>query len=57
MNNRVVNKQIPLKSIIQIANHLEEYKEKYDEIPKIIRGKITKEEKWKLELKRRVKIH
>ena len=32
MNNKVVNKQIPLKSIIQIANNLEEYKEKYDKI-------------------------
>ncbi len=30
MNNKVVNKQISLKSIIKVANYLEEYKEKYD---------------------------
>ena len=30
MNNKVVNKQIPLKTIIDLANHLEEYKGKYD---------------------------
>lgn len=29
MNNKVVNKQIPLKSIIDVANHLEDYKEEY----------------------------
>ncbi len=30
MNNKVINKQIPLETIIKIANHLEDYKEKYD---------------------------
>ena len=30
MNNKVVNKQIPLKTIIDIASYLEEYKGKYD---------------------------
>ena len=30
MNNKVVNKQIPLESIVQVANHLEDHKEKYD---------------------------
>lgn len=30
MNNKVVNKQIPLETIVKIANHLENYKEKYD---------------------------
>lgn len=30
MNNKVINKQIPLDSIIKVANHLEDYKEKYD---------------------------
>ena len=30
MNNKVVNKQIPLETIIKVANHLEDYKEKYD---------------------------
>ena len=30
MNNKVVNKQIPLRTIIEIANYLEEYKGKYD---------------------------
>ena len=29
MNNKVVNKQIPLKSIIDVANYLEDYKEDY----------------------------
>ncbi len=32
MNNKVVNKQIPIKLIIEIANHFESYKEKYDKI-------------------------
>lgn len=30
MNNKVINKQIPLETIIKLANHLEDYKEKYD---------------------------
>ena len=29
MNNKIVNKQIPLETIIKVANHLEDYKEKY----------------------------
>ena len=32
MNNKVVNKQIPIKSIIDIANYMEDYKERYDKI-------------------------
>ena len=32
MNNKVVNKQIPLRSIIDVANYLEDYKEKWDKI-------------------------
>lgn len=28
MNNKVVNKQIPLETIVKVANHLEDYKEK-----------------------------
>lgn len=30
MDNKVINKQIPLDSIIKVANYLEDYKEKYD---------------------------
>lgn len=30
MNNKVVNKQIPVKSIIDVANYLENYKDDYD---------------------------
>ena len=30
MNNKVVNKQISLETIVKVANHLEDYKEKYD---------------------------
>lgn len=30
MNNKVVNKQIPIESIIKVADYLEDYKEKYD---------------------------
>lgn len=30
MNNKVVNKQIPLETIVKVANHLEDYKEKFD---------------------------
>lgn len=30
MNNKVVNKQIPLETIVKVANNLENYKEKYD---------------------------
>lgn len=30
MNNKVVNKQIPLSSITDVANYLEDYKEKWD---------------------------
>lgn len=26
MNNKVVNKQIPLETIVKVANHLEDYK-------------------------------
>ena len=29
MNNKVVNKQIPIETIVKVANHLEDYKEKY----------------------------
>lgn len=32
MNNKVVNKQIPLSSITDVANYLEDYKEKWDKI-------------------------
>lgn len=32
MNNKVVNKQIPLRSIIDVANYLEDYKEKWDKM-------------------------
>lgn len=32
MNNKVLNKQIPLEAIISVANKLEDYKEKYDRI-------------------------
>ena len=31
MNNKILNKQIPLSSIIKIADYLEEYKKNYDE--------------------------
>ena len=30
MNNKVLNKQIPLETIIKVANQLEDYKEKFD---------------------------
>lgn len=30
MNNKIVNKQIPLETVVKIANHLEDYKENYD---------------------------
>ena len=30
MNNKVLNKQIPLETIIKVANYLEDYKEKFD---------------------------
>ena len=30
MNNKVINKQIPLETIIKVADYLEDYKEKYD---------------------------
>lgn len=30
MNNKVINKQISLEQIIRVADHLEDYKEKYD---------------------------
>ena len=30
MNNKVVNKQIPLETIVKVANYLEDYKENYD---------------------------
>ena len=29
MNNKVVNKQIPLETIVKVANHLEDYKQEY----------------------------
>lgn len=32
MNNRIVNKQIPMQKITDIANYLEDYKDRYDEI-------------------------
>lgn len=32
MNNKIVNRQIPIKKIIDVANYLEDYKDKYDEI-------------------------
>lgn len=32
MNNKIVNKQIPIKSIIDVANYLEDYKERYDKL-------------------------
>ena len=32
MENKVVNKQIPIKSIIDIANYFNDYKDKYDNI-------------------------
>ena len=32
MNNKVVNKQIPIKSIIDVANYLEDYKERYEKL-------------------------
>lgn len=30
MNNKVINKQIPIESIIKVADYLEDHKEKYD---------------------------
>lgn len=30
INNKVVNKQILLETIVKVTNHLEDYKEKYD---------------------------
>ena len=30
MNNKVVNKQIPIKSIIDVANYFDDYKNRYD---------------------------
>lgn len=32
MNNKIVNKQIPIKKIIDIANYLEDYKDRYSDI-------------------------
>ncbi len=32
MDNKVVNKQIPLKSIVDVANYLKDYKNRYDNI-------------------------
>lgn len=32
MNNKVVNKQIPIKSIIDVANYFDDYKSRYDNI-------------------------
>lgn len=32
MNNKIVNKQIPIKKIIDIANYLEDYKDRYNDI-------------------------
>lgn len=32
MNNKVINKQIPIKSIIDVANYLEDYKGRYDKL-------------------------
>ncbi len=30
MNNETVNKQIPIKSIIDVANYLDDYKNRYN---------------------------
>ena len=30
MNNKVVNKQIPIKSIIDVANYFDDYKNRYN---------------------------
>lgn len=30
MNNKVVNKQILVETIVKVANHLEDYKEKFE---------------------------
>ena len=40
MNNKVVNKQKPLETIVKVANHLEDYKEKYDRKFEIEENKI-----------------
>ena len=32
MNNKIVNRQIPMQKIIDVANYLEDYKDKYNEI-------------------------
>ena len=32
MENKVVNKQIPIKSIIDVANYLDDYKNRYDNV-------------------------
>lgn len=32
MENKVVNKQITMESIVDVANRLEDYKEKYESI-------------------------
>lgn len=32
MNNKVVNKQIPIRKIVELANYFEDYKERYDDI-------------------------
>ena len=32
MNNKIVNKQIPISKIVDIANYFEDYKDRYDEI-------------------------
>ncbi len=32
MNNKIVNKQIPIEKIVDIANYFEDYKEKYDKL-------------------------
>ena len=35
MNNKVVNKQIPLETIVKVANHLEDYKENCKELKEL----------------------
>lgn len=32
MDNKVLNKQIPIKTIVDIANYFEEYKERYSDL-------------------------
>ena len=43
MNNKVVNKQIPLETIVKVANHLEDYKKKYFDTNRIVMRYIGEE--------------